>query len=38
VDKSRVFVKAKTAEKLGAVGRGEAVRAWAVCLLAKTGG
>ena len=29
----RVFVKAKTGEKMGEVGRGEAVKAWAVCLL-----
>ena len=31
----RVFVKGKTAEGLGAVGRGEAVEAMAVCLLEK---
>lgn len=30
-----VFVKAKTGEKLGSIGRGEAVSAWAVCLLEK---
>jgi 2-C-methyl-D-erythritol 4-phosphate cytidylyltransferase/2-C-methyl-D-erythritol 2,4-cyclodiphosphate synthase len=34
----RVFVKAKTGEKIGPVGRGEAVRAWAVCLLKKNEG
>ncbi len=28
-----VFVKAKTGEKLGEIGRGEAVAAWATCLL-----
>jgi 2-C-methyl-D-erythritol 4-phosphate cytidylyltransferase/2-C-methyl-D-erythritol 2,4-cyclodiphosphate synthase len=33
VDVSQVFVKAKTAEKLGNVGRGKAVKAWATCLL-----
>ncbi|GMO41516.1 MAG: bifunctional 2-C-methyl-D-erythritol 4-phosphate cytidylyltransferase/2-C-methyl-D-erythritol 2,4-cyclodiphosphate synthase [Treponemataceae bacterium] len=31
----RVFVKAKTGEKMGEVGRGEAVKAWAMCLLKK---
>jgi 2-C-methyl-D-erythritol 4-phosphate cytidylyltransferase/2-C-methyl-D-erythritol 2,4-cyclodiphosphate synthase len=33
VSRERVFVKAKTGEKMGEVGRGEAVKAWAVCLL-----
>ena len=33
VSRGRVFVKAKTGEKMGEVGRGEAVKAWAVCLL-----
>ena len=28
-----VFVKAKTGEKMGKIGRGEAVEAWATCLL-----
>ena len=30
-----VFVKGKTAEKLGAVGSGKAVEAYAVCLIEK---
>jgi 2-C-methyl-D-erythritol 2,4-cyclodiphosphate synthase len=30
-----ISVKAKSAEKLGAVGRGEAVEAWCVCLIEK---
>lgn len=34
-DDSSVFVKAKTGEKLGPVGTGEAVEAWATCLLHK---
>jgi 2-C-methyl-D-erythritol 4-phosphate cytidylyltransferase/2-C-methyl-D-erythritol 2,4-cyclodiphosphate synthase len=33
VSRDCVFVKAKTGEKMGEVGRGEAVKAWAVCLL-----
>lgn len=32
-DKNNVFVKAKTGEKLGAVGEGLAVEVWATCLL-----
>jgi 2-C-methyl-D-erythritol 4-phosphate cytidylyltransferase/2-C-methyl-D-erythritol 2,4-cyclodiphosphate synthase len=35
VSPERVFVKAKTGEKMGEVGRGEAVKAWASCLLRK---
>ncbi|MCM1321797.1 MAG: 2-C-methyl-D-erythritol 2,4-cyclodiphosphate synthase [Bacteroides sp.] len=31
----RIFVKAKTGEKLGEIGRSEAIAAWAVCLLAR---
>ena len=30
-----IFVKAKTGEALGDVGKGEAVEAWCTCLLAK---
>ncbi len=33
VSAEQIFVKAKTGEGLGAVGRGEAVEAWATCLL-----
>ena len=36
VDISAVFVKGKTAEGLGPIGRGRAVEALAVCLLEKT--
>lgn len=35
VDSSQVFVKAKTGEGLGPVGREEAVEVWATCLLTK---
>lgn len=35
VEPSRIFVKAKTNEKLDAVGRGEAVKAYCSCLLTK---
>jgi len=35
VDPSVVFVKGKTNEGLGPIGTGEAVEAWAVCLLEK---
>lgn len=35
VDKSQVFVKAKTSEKCGETGKGEAVEAFATCLLCK---
>ena len=38
VDKSQVFVKAKTGEKLPPVGTSEAVEAQVVCLLEKYGG
>ena len=31
----QIFVKAKTGEKLGEIGREEAVCVWAVCLLSK---
>ena len=34
-DESKVFVKAKTNEKLDSVGNGDAVKAYAVCLLQK---
>lgn len=33
VEKNQVFVKAKTAEKMGEVGKSEAVEAWVTCLL-----
>lgn len=33
VEPSRIFVKAKTGEKLGDIGQGRAVEVWAVCLL-----
>jgi len=36
VDSSSVFVKGKTNEGLGPLGTGEAVEAWAVCLLENT--
>lgn len=35
VESSQVFVKAKTSEKCGETGRGEAVEAFATCLLCK---
>lgn len=35
VEVEQVFVKAKTGEKLGPVGNGEAVEVWATCLLTK---
>lgn len=35
VDVEQVFIKAKTGEKLGPVGNGEAVEAWATCLLTR---
>lgn len=34
-DKSQIFVKAKTGEKLGDIGEGRAVEAWVTCLLEK---
>lgn len=34
-DPSQIFVKAKTGEKIGKVGRGEAVEAYVTCLLSK---
>ncbi|QTQ13434.1 2-C-methyl-D-erythritol 2,4-cyclodiphosphate synthase [Treponema parvum] len=37
-DEDRIFVKAKTGEKLGKIGRGEAVEAWANCLLVQSSG
>ena len=36
VDSSVIFVKGKTNEGLGPLGTGEAVEAWAVCLLEKS--
>ncbi len=35
VDPEKVFVKAKTGEKLDSVGSGNAIEAWATCLLSK---
>ena len=35
VEVEQVFVKAKTGERLGPVGTGEAVEVWATCLLTK---
>ena len=35
VENDSIFVKAKTGESLGDVGKGEAVEAWCTCLLAK---
>jgi 2-C-methyl-D-erythritol 4-phosphate cytidylyltransferase/2-C-methyl-D-erythritol 2,4-cyclodiphosphate synthase len=35
VSADRVFVKAKTGEKMGIIGQGEAIAVWAVCLLEK---
>ena len=35
VSPEQIFVKAKTGEKLGKIGRGEAVEVWATCLLEK---
>lgn len=35
IDKSQVFVKAKTGEKMGEVGKSKAVETWCVCLLEK---
>ena len=34
-DESQIFVKAKTGEKIGEIGKSQAVAAWAVCLLSK---
>lgn len=34
-DESQVFVKAKTGEKIGEIGKSQAVAAWAVCLLSR---
>ena len=33
--KENVFVKAKTGEKIGKIGRGEAVEAWVTCLISR---
>lgn len=33
IDEDRVGVKAKTAEKLGSIGDGDAIAAYAVCLI-----
>ncbi|HPO03316.1 MAG TPA: 2-C-methyl-D-erythritol 2,4-cyclodiphosphate synthase [Treponemataceae bacterium] len=35
VPAEKIFVKAKTGEGIGFIGRGEAVQAWTVCLLSK---
>lgn len=35
VETDRIFVKAKTGEGLGSVGKGEAVEVWASCLLTR---
>ncbi len=35
IDRERVFVKAKTGEGLGPVGKSEAVEVWATCLLSR---
>jgi 2-C-methyl-D-erythritol 2,4-cyclodiphosphate synthase len=35
VSADRVFVKAKTGEKLGKIGRGEAIEAWVTCLISR---
>lgn len=35
VPEDRIFVKAKTGERMGAVGEGRAVEAWCVCLLSR---
>lgn len=35
IDKSQIFVKAKTGEKMGDVGLGNAVEVWCTCLLSK---
>ena len=35
VQADRIFVKAKTGEKIGKIGRGEAVEVWATCLLCR---
>jgi 2-C-methyl-D-erythritol 2,4-cyclodiphosphate synthase len=34
-DESQIFVKAKTGEKIGEIGKSQAVAAWTVCLLSK---
>ena len=34
-DENQIFVKAKTGEKIGEIGKSQAVAAWAVCLLSK---
>ena len=31
----QIFVKAKTGEKMGKIGRSEAIEVWATCLLSK---
>ncbi len=35
IDETQVFVKAKTGEKMGEVGKSEAVEVWCTCLLSK---
>ena len=34
-DENQIFVKAKTGEKIGEIGKSQAVAAWTVCLLSK---
>ena len=34
-DESQIFVKAKTGEKIGEIGKSQAVATWTVCLLSK---
>lgn len=34
-DKEKIFIKAKTGEKLGIIGKNKAIAVWAVCLLTK---
>lgn len=34
-DENQIFVKAKTGEKIGEIGKSQAVAAWSVCLLSK---
>lgn len=35
VQSDQIFVKAKTGEKMGKIGRSEAIEVWATCLLSK---
>lgn len=34
-NKERIFVKAKTGEKLGIIGKNKAIETWAICLISK---